>query len=292
MRITFLSVVVTLASAAETMRPAIEGCPAPWKVPNLDLAEFNVSVLVPDGVAVTKTNRSGDTGAGAVISIHSGGIDVNVQDDDGDAFFQVKRGENLCKVDVGSDGNAPGPVARIFEERGMRCTFLPGAHLFNLALHVQEVSDGSADCPQPTSLATKTMWPPAKGCPAPWKVPNFDLDHFNVSVSVPDGVTVTKASRNGDTGAGADLHIRSGGVDIRVWNDDGDAYFQVKRGENMCKVDVGSDGEAAGPFARVFEERGMRCTFLEGVHRFNLAMRSEDVSDGSADCPRMTALVV
>ena len=40
-------------------------------------------------------------------------VDVRVVDDDGDAFFQVKRGKNLCKGDVGSDGQTPGPVVRV-----------------------------------------------------------------------------------------------------------------------------------------------------------------------------------
>merc|ERR1712232_1506805 len=107
-----------------------------------------------------KTNMKGDTGDGAEIYIRSGGVDVYVVDDDGDAYFQVKRGESLCKVDVGSDGQSPGPIVQVFEERGMRCTFSTAAgaaspaegHLFEVALHIEEVSDGSADCPQQASL--------------------------------------------------------------------------------------------------------------------------------------------
>lgn len=111
--------------------------------------DWTVNVATPHGANITKVSRGGDKGWGVDVTITEGNVKALVWDTDGDAFFLIAMHGAYCKVDVGSDGQEPGPRVYVFEEMGMRCEFVHangGPRVYQVTAKVELVSDGSADC--------------------------------------------------------------------------------------------------------------------------------------------------
>jgi hypothetical protein len=109
---------------------------------------------------------------------------------------------------------------------------------------------------------------------------------WTVDIAVPTDVTVLTASRGSDPGYGVNLEIDEAAhlVRAKVWDTDGDAFFELSRQESQCRVRVGSDGQDPGLRLEVFQQSGMFCDFLVsgGQDRYAAAMLVQ--LDVEADC--------
>merc|ERR1719473_525418 len=83
------------------------------------------------------------------------------------------------------------------------------------------------------------------------------------------------------------MNITGNVVDALVWDTDGDAFFEIRRGSAACKVDVGSNGLGPDLYVEVFEQHGLDCTVVAargGPKDYVLSMAAEVSTDGSIDC--------
>jgi len=208
-----------------------------------------------------------------------------VWDDDGDGFFEISRGNAYCKVDVGSNGLGPGLQVMVYEQRGMDCRISGrgGPTTFQLKLAIKLVPSGDADCKERADTE--------EPCHKPWQPPSLTLAPpswalWNATFRLPEGVVVKKCQRAGDPGYGVDIVIKNRSVEASVWDDDGDGFFEISRGNAYCKVDVGSNGLGPGLQVMVYEQRGMDCRISGkgGPTTFQLELAIQLAPNGNADC--------
>jgi len=253
---------------------------------------------LPPNVSVRKVHRGGDSGYGVDLKIKNHTIDVNVWDDDGDAFFMLRHGNSFCKVDVGSDGQQPGFKLEVFEQHGLVCSVasgIQGSKQYTLTLLAFAQLDGNTDCDS-TTEGTEN------GCDKVWRAPQAKASLLQRKVSqpialwaaqigLPPNVSVRKVHRGGDSGYGVDLKIKNHTIDVNVWDDDGDAFFMLRHGNSFCKVDVGSDGQQPGFKLEVFEQHGLVCSVASGIQgskQYTLTLLAFAQLDGNTDCDSTT----
>jgi len=282
-------------------------CPSDktWRAPRHNSLHQGVSpssvlwtarIALPPNVSIRKVARGGDSGYGVDLKIGGNVINASVWDDDGNAFFMLQRAGAFCKVSVGSDGSASGLVVEIFQQHGLDCAVVAGTgghKHYALALSVNTLPDGSADCDSTTYDHTnKNLCPSDKT----WRAPRHNSLHQGVlpssvlwtaRIALPPNVSIRKVPRGGDSGYGVDLKIDSNVVDANVWDDDGNAFFMLQRGEAFCKVSVGSDGLAPGLVVEIFQQHSLDCTVVAGTggpKDYALRLSVNTLLDGSADC--------
>merc|ERR1712190_162079 len=151
-------------------------CNKTWRAPEGSLLQRKIrqplalwaaQIRLPPNVSVRKVHRGGDSGYGVDLKIKNHTIDVDVWDDDGDAFFMLRHGNSFCKVDVGSDGPQPGLKLEVFEQHGLSCSVanaIQGSKQYTLTLLALAQPDGSTDCDSTTEGTEH-------GCNKVWRAP-------------------------------------------------------------------------------------------------------------------------
>jgi hypothetical protein len=268
-----------------------EPCHKAWQPPSLTSSSppawalWNATFNLPKGVVVKKSPRSSDPGYGVDIVIHNRTVEARVWDDDGDGFFEVSYGSASCKVDVGSNGLGPGLQVLVYEQRGMDCQISGwgGPTFFQMKLAMKLAPNGDADCKEraDTEEPCHKAWQPPSLTSAP---PDWAL--WNATFELPKGAIVKKSQRSSDPGYGVDIVIISQTVEARVWDDDGDGFFEVAYGDASCKVDVGSNGLGPGLQVMVYEQRGMDCQISGsgGPTTFQMKLAMKLAPNGGSDC--------
>merc|ERR1719401_3058365 len=266
-----------------------EPCHKAWQPPLIlappSWALWNATFQLPEGVVVRKSQRGGDPGYGVDIIIKNRTVEARVWDDDGDGFFEISHGNAYCKVDVGSNGLGPGLQVMVYEQRGMDCQISGrgGPTTFQLKVAMKLAPNGNADCKEKADTEEpchKAWQPPSLTlAPASWAL-------WNATFRLPEGVVVRKSQRGGDPGYGVDIVIKNRTVEARVWDDDGDGFFEISHGNAHCKVDVGSNGLGPGLQVMVYEQHGMDCQISGrgGPTTFQLKLATRLYPNGSVDC--------
>eukprot|EP00929_Paragymnodinium_shiwhaense_P078818 TRINITY_DN4088_c0_g1_i1.p1 TRINITY_DN4088_c0_g1~~TRINITY_DN4088_c0_g1_i1.p1 ORF type:complete len:609 (+),score=173.22 TRINITY_DN4088_c0_g1_i1:59-1885(+) len=278
-------------------------CDKVWRFdpskPAADESAQEVTFLLPENVRVTKTKRGGDPGYGVDLDIKSGKIRATIlDDDDGDAYFVMQRGDASCKFDIGCDPMQDGFKIEVFQQTGLDCQVSKGVRHgddFVVSTSISEKLDGTANCDssfgdssgakcddkvwrfRPSRLAAASA---SDAKPESWAL-------WTAKLQLPEGATARKIPRGGDHGYGVDLSITDRTVDANVWDDDGDAFFEVSKGSGSCSIDVGSNGLGPGLTVEVFKQKGLQCQVSRstgGPKDYVLSLAADDDLAGSADC--------
>jgi hypothetical protein len=247
---------------------------------------------LPADVTAKATPRGDDPGYGVDLVFRPGHvIKASVWDDDGDNFFELRKGDAYCKISVGSNGLGPALQIEVFQQHGLVCTFKATGGPKDYAVYfiADLYTDGVANCDSDEADSSSSKHPCAPAWVAPTKLQAAPASWalWTARFQLPAHVVAKKTQRGDDPGYGVDLAFRPGHVvKASVWDDDGDNFLELRKGDAYCKISVGSNGLGPALQIEVFQQHGLVCTFKPtgGPKDYAVTVIAERDTEAVANC--------
>lgn len=239
--------------------------------------------MLPHGAKVKNATRSTDKGYGVDLDFSTDGmVKASIEDDDGDAFFEVLVNNGSCKVDVGSNGLGPGLTVEVYAQKNLLCevagvaTKQEADYLVTLTAEHQQ----NLMCDQEDETGTGEL------CGQKWDSKALS-PYWTANIKLPEGATPTHTQHSNDPGHGVELRFANKLVNATAWDTDGDGFFEVHVAGGTCKVAVGSDGPSPGLLVRIFEQNGVDCRVFGASRensKYEITLATTSQPDGSLNC--------